>query len=477
MNELQAIIPEITLVTLACLVLLVDVFKKEGSKLTFWTASLALVVVGIQVIVWRPSLPMLVFDSSFKLDQVSVLLKIFVVMTGVGSFFYAQYHFEKFEKNQTEFFSLALFSIVGMMVLVSSHNLLTVYLGLELLSLSLYAMVAMDRDSKIAAEAAMKYFVLGALASGILLYGMSMLYGATGTLDLGELRSQGVSQSGDLLLTFGLVFVLVGVGFKLGVVPFHMWIPDVYEGSQTPVTLFLSSAPKIAAYAMALRVLGEGLVGLAPYWLQMLTLLAILSMGLGNIAAIAQSNFKRMLAYSTIAHMGFLLLGLIAASPGGYAASMFYVIVYSIMGMGAFAALLLVVSPKNLDEQISRFKGLSRTNPWVSLMILILMLSLAGIPPFAGFWAKWFVLKELIASGMLWLAVIAVIFSLIGAFYYLRIVKFMYFDFDNNADKSISWGRNIGLIFSINSGAILVLGFFPGLLMSECLKAVLTSII
>jgi len=338
-------------------------------------------------------------------------------------------------------------------------------------------MVAMDRDSKIAAEAAMKYFVLGALASGILLYGMSMLYGATGTLDLGELRSQGVSQSGDLLLTFGLVFVLVGIGFKLGVVPFHMWIPDVYEGSQTPVTLFLSSAPKIAAYAMALRVLGEGLVGLAPYWLQMLTLLAILSMGLGNIAAIAQSNFKRMLAYSTIAHMGFLLLGLIAASPGGYAAAMFYVIVYSIMGMGAFAALLLVVSPKNLDEQISRFKGLSRTNPWVSLMILILMLSLAGIPPFAGFWAKWFVLKELIASGMLWLAVIAVIFSLIGAFYYLRIVKFMYFDFDNNADKSISWGRNISLIFSINSGAILVLGFFPGLLMSECLKAVLTSII
>ena len=207
MNELQAIIPEITLVTLACLVLLVDVFKKEGSKLTFWTASFALVVVGIQIIVWRPSLPLLVFDSSFKLDQVSALLKIFVVMTGVGSFFYAQYHFEKFEKNQTEFFSLALFSIVGMMVLVSSHNLLTVYLGLELLSLSLYAMVAMDRDSKIAAEAAMKYFVLGALASGILLYGMSMLYGATGTLDLGELRSQGVSQSGDLLLTFGLVFV------------------------------------------------------------------------------------------------------------------------------------------------------------------------------------------------------------------------------------------------------------------------------
>ena len=269
----------------------------------------------------------------------------------------------------------------------------------------------------------------------------------------------------------------MGIGFKLGVVPFHMWIPDVYEGSQTPVTLFLSSAPKIAAYAMALRVLGEGLVGLAPYWLQMLTLLAILSMGLGNIAAIAQSNFKRMLAYSTIAHMGFLLLGLIAASPGGYAAAMFYVIVYSIMGMGAFAALLLVVSPKNLDEQITRFKGLSRTNPWVSLMILMLMLSLAGIPPFAGFWAKWFVLKELIASGMLWLAVIAVIFSLIGAFYYLRIIKFMYFDLDDNDVESISWGRNIGLIFSINSGAILILGFFPGLLMSECLKAVLTSII
>ena len=338
-------------------------------------------------------------------------------------------------------------------------------------------MVAMDRDSKFAAEAAMKYFVLGALASGILLYGISMLYGAAGTLDLIELKTQGMAKHSDLLLVFGLVFVLVGIGFKLGVVPFHMWIPDVYEGSRTPVTLFLSSAPKIAAYAMALRVLGEGLVGLSAEWLQMLTFMAVLSMGVGNIAAIAQSNFKRMLAYSTIAHMGFLLLGFIATSPGGYAASMFYVVVYSIMGMGAFAALLLVVSPNNLDETITRFKGLSLTNPAASFMFLILMLSLAGIPPFAGFWAKWFVLKELVASGMLWLAVIAVIFSLIGAYYYLRIIKYMYFDSDDVANSPIFWNRSVGTVFTVNAVAILFLGFFPGILMSECLKAVLSSVV
>ena len=477
MNELQTIIPEITLVSLGCLVLLVDVFKRDGSNLTFWAASLSLVIVGFQVVFWRPLAPVLAFNSSFKLDQVSTLLKIFILVTSFGAFFYANYHFEKFKKKQSEFFSLALFAVAGMMVLVSSHNMLTVYLGLELLSLSLYAMVAMDRDSKFAAEAAMKYFVLGALASGILLYGISMLYGATGTLDLGELRSFGLRQSEDLLLTFGLVFVLVGIGFKLGVVPFHMWIPDVYEGSRTPVTLFLSSAPKIAAYAMALRVLGEGLAGLAPYWLQMMVFLAVLSMGVGNVAAIAQSNFKRMLAYSTIAHMGFLLLGLIAATPGGYAASMFYVIVYSIMGMGAFGALLLIVSPRNLDEKITRFRGLSVTNPWISVMLLILMLSLAGIPPFAGFWAKWFVLKELIASGMLWLAVVAVVFSLIGAFYYLRIIKYIYFDPNDKVDESISWTKSIAVVFSVNAIAVMVLGLFPGILMSESLKAILASVI
>ena len=477
MNELQVITPEMTLAGLGCLVLLVDVFKREESNLTFWTASLSLVVVCLLVVFWRPDQPVYAFGSTFKLDQVSSLLKIFILITGLGAFFYANYYFEKFNLKQSEFYSLAIFSILGMLVLASAHSLLTVYLGLELLSLSLYAMVAMDRDSKFAAEAAMKYFVLGALASGILLYGISMLYGATGTLDLIELKTLGMVKHSDLLLVFGLVFVLVGIGFKLGVVPFHMWIPDVYEGSKTPVTLFLSSAPKIAAYAMALRVLGEGLVSLSADWLQMLTFMAVLSMGVGNIAAIAQSSFKRMLAYSTIAHMGFLLLGFIATSPGGYAASMFYVVVYSIMGMGAFAALLLVVSPNNLDETITRFKGLSLTNPAASFMFLILMLSLAGIPPFAGFWAKWFVLKELVASGMLWLAVIAVIFSLIGAYYYLRIIKYMYFDSDDVANSPIFWNRSVGTVFTVNAVAILFLGFFPGILMSECLKAVLSSVV
>ncbi|MEQ8496308.1 MAG: NADH-quinone oxidoreductase subunit NuoN, partial [Gammaproteobacteria bacterium] len=336
-------------------------------------------------------------------------------------------------------------------------------------------MVAMSRDSVEASEAAMKYFILGALASGMLLYGMSMLYGVSGTLDLGELAVAVGDDSRHLLFTFGLVFVLIGIAFKLGVAPFHMWVPDVYQGAPTPVTLFLGSAPKLAAFAMAIRVLADGLGPLSGEWQTMLVLLAILSMAIGNLVAIAQTNIKRMLAYSTISHMGFLLLGVIAANAIGYAAAMFYVIVYAIMSMGAFGAIILLSGPGREADRLQDFAGLARRNPWIGFLMMVLMFSLAGVPPFAGFWAKWFVLKEVIAGGDAWLAAVAVVFSIIGAFYYLRVVKLMYFDEPDAASVPVDAGEDARFVFSVNGIAVLALGLLPGMLMSVCLAAMLVS--
>ena len=303
---------------------------------------------------------------------------------------------------------------------------------------------------------------------------MSMLYGASGSLSLESIGvNTSVGDGKDLVQIFGLVFILVAIGFKLGVVPFHMWVPDVYQGARTPVALFLSAAPKIAAFAMAFRLLAKGLAEFSNDWTLMIIVLAVSSLALGNIVAIAQVNYKRMLAYSTIAHMGFLVIGLVSASSGGYAASIFYVSVYSLMGMAAFAALLLL--PNSEAASIERFKGLAKSNPLFSFFILILMFSMAGIPPFAGFWAKWFVLKEVIAAGYLWLAVYAVFCSLIGAFYYLRIIKFMYFDEPKNDDFNTLENSAASILFNLNCLSILMLGLFPGLLMAFCTKMILVS--
>ena len=473
MEQLSLIQSEIALATLTCVVMLVDVFSRD-KRIVHLTITGGLALVLGNVLYTFPSATAYVFSDTLKIDQVSSVLKAGILAITIFVFSYARDFFDRFGKRPSEFFILGLFSVLGMMILVSANNMLTVYLGLELLSLSLYAMVALERESVKASEAALKYFVLGALASGILLYGMSMLYGAAGTLDLRMLSEVASSSERTLLFVFGLVFILVGVAFKLGVVPFHMWIPDVYEGSRTPVTLFLSSSPKIASFAMSYRLLAEGLGAFHYDWVQMLILLALLSMYVGNISAIAQTNYKRMLAYSTISHMGFLLVGLIAASPGGYASAMFYVLVYSVMGMGAFGAILLLLTPEDEGEEISKFQGLAQTNPWTAAVILILMFSLAGIPPFAGFWAKWFVLKEVIASGYLWLATLAVLSSLIGAFYYLRIVKIMYFDKATGNEKlKISGG--ISLVFNLNCGTVVFLGFYPGFLMSVCIAAILST--
>jgi NADH-quinone oxidoreductase subunit N len=473
MNELSLILPEILLTVFACLVLVVDVFRNPTSTaVTFWTAVISVLTVSVFLIVGGfPETRQTAFSETFVLDPLSVTLKTFLLLVVVGTFFYAREYFSNQNLERNEFFILAIFSTLGMMVLISAQSLLTLYLGLELLSLSLYAMVAMERDSAAASEAAMKYFVLGALASGMLLYGMSMLYGVSGTLSLSELASQTIGGEKNLLFTFGLVFVLVGVAFKLGVVPFHMWVPDVYQGASLPTTLFISSAPKIAAFAMAVRVLVDGLPGLMAQWSDMLTILAVASIAIGNVVAIAQTNIKRMLAYSTVSHMGFLLLGLIAVSNQGYAASMFYVFVYSLASMSAFGFIILVTASGPDLNLISDFSGLGKKKPLLGFLGMVVLFSLAGVPPFGGFWAKWFVLKELVASGQVWLATVAVIFSLVGAYYYLRVIKVMFFD-EPRGDQHLQSSGGMGkIVFGLNTSAIMFIGIFPGALMGICLGA------
>jgi NADH-quinone oxidoreductase subunit N len=347
-----------------------------------------------------------------------------------------------------------------MQVMVSAHSLLTIYLGLELLSLSLYAMVAFDRDSASASEAAMKYFVLGALASGMLLYGMSMIYGATGSLDVTRIAvAIGDGQDRGMILVFGLCFIVVGLAFKFGAVPFHMWVPDVYHGAPTAVTLFLGSAPKIAAFAMAMRLLSETLGQLVADWQGMLVILSVLSLAIGNVVAIAQTNLKRMLAYSTISHVGFLLLGILAGTATGYSAAMFYAITYALMAIGGFGIIILLSRAGYEADSLEDFRGLNDRSPWFALMMLILMFSMAGVPPTIGFYVD-----------MLWLALVAVFFSIIGAYYYIRVVKLMYFD-TPASDAPLVMNVDLRIAVSLNGLAVLGLGLFPGGLLALCTRA------
>jgi NADH-quinone oxidoreductase subunit N len=474
MNDIALVIPEITLLGFACAVLLLDAFVgKRAPQAAFWCAMVGGIAVLAQLAGYVPESAKFGFSGTFRVDVVGTVLKSFMVVLVLLSFFYAREHFAKRQAPHGEHYSLAMFATLGMMLLVSANSLLTVYLGLELLSLSMYAMVATQRDSAVASEAAMKYFVLGALASGMLLYGMSFLYGVTGTLDLSELLIRvSVAEDKRLLLTFALVFLLVGISFKLGIVPFHMWVPDVYQGAATPVTQFIGTAPKLAAFGMAMRLLVDGLWGLAEDWQQMLVILAVLSMAVGNILAIAQTNLKRMLAYSTIAHMGYLLLGMLSATASGYAASMFYVSIYALMSMGAFGLIVLLGSRESEADQLTDLAGLARRSPWFAFIMLILMFSMAGVPPFAGFWAKWFVLKEVVQADYVWLAGVAVMFSLVGAFYYLRIIKLMYFDEPAHPQR-LEASADIKLVLSVNGLAVLALGFAPSALMSVCVSATL----
>ncbi len=464
-------IPEVFLLGMICTILVIDLFLSDRSRIiTYLLAQLALLGTLFLTLNGMSTETVLTFSDTFVRDPMSDILKIAIYLATFITFLYSKDYLRDRGIFKGEFYVLGLFGALGMMILVSAHNLLTLYLGLELLSLSLYAMVAMQRDSILASESAMKYFVLGAIASGMLLYGMSIIYGLTGTLDLGEIATQITSEPPGVLLSFGLVFIIVGIAFKLGAVPFHMWVPDVYQGAPTAVTLYIGSAPKIAAFAMLMRLLVDGMLGLHAQWEGILIILAVLSMGIGNLLAIAQSNIKRMLAYSTISHVGFLILGALTGTQSGFAASMFYTLAYVLMSLGAFGIVMLLSRKGFEAENLDDYKGLNARSPWYAFMMLIVMFSMAGVPPFLGFWAKLVVLQEVIAADMTWLAVVGVVFSVIGAYYYLRIIKLMYFDQAEDTTPLVS-SLDTRLMLSLNSLAILGLGLFPGGLMAVCQAA------
>ncbi len=467
--EFLLLSPEIFILSMACLILVVEAFV--GSRLTqisYVLAQLTLLTAALISGSMLDQAQVVMLGGTFVHDPMAALLKTSIFLVVVGAFAYARSYLGTQGSLRGEFYVLGLFAVLGMQVMVSAHSLLTIYLGLELLSLSLYAMVAFDRDSSPASEAAMKYFVLGALASGMLLYGMSMLYGATGSLDIAEIAiAVSAANDNSLILVFGLCFIVVGLAFKFGAVPFHMWVPDVYHGAPTAVTLFIGSAPKIAAFAMAMRLLAEPLGGLVVDWQGMLSILAVLSLAIGNVVAIAQTNMKRMLAYSTISHVGFLLLGILSGTTGGYSASMFYAITYALTAIGGFGVIILLSRTGYEADSLDDFKGLNSRSPWFALMMLILMFSMAGVPPTVGFYAKLAVLQAVIDVDMLWLALVAVFFSIIGAFYYIRVIKLMYFD-EPESDAPLVVNTDLQIAVSVNGLAVLALGLFPGGLLALC---------
>ncbi len=462
---------EIFVLTATCVVLLADVFFGEKQRwLTFTLSLLTLAGAAAVTLMHGATTRELAFSGMFVSDPMGDVLKLFTYGAVAVSFIYSRDYLTRRGLAKGEFYVLSLFAMLGIMVMITAGSLLTIYLGVELLSLSLYALVAFDRDSGVAAESAIKYFVLGAIASGTLLYGISMVYGITGSLRLDEV-AVGVAEVGpsQLGLVFGLAFIVVGVGFKFGAVPFHMWLPDVYHGSPTPVTLFIGAAPKIASFALAIRVLAEGLGGMADGWQDMLIVLSVLSMAVGNIVAISQTNLKRMLAYSTISHVGFILLGILAGTQGGYQAAMYYTLTYVIMSLGGFGMILLLSRDGFESDRLEDVRGLARKSPWFAFVMLMIMFSMAGVPPFVGFWAKIAVIGAVVDIGNTWLAGVAVFFSVIGAFYYLRVIKLMYFDEPTDLG-AIEAGGSMRLVLSANGLAVLALGIFPSVLLDLCIR-------
>ncbi len=470
--DFQAAAAEIFLLSAICVILLIDVFLSDRQRwITYGLSLLSLVGSAVVTLRYAAESRISAFDGMFVADPMGDVLKLFAYGTIAVSFLYSREYLQRRGLFRGEYFILGLVALLGVMVLISAGHLVTVYLGLELLSLSLYAMVAFDRDSGVAAESAMKYFVLGAIASGTLLYGFSMVYGVAGTLQLDELalaiREVG---AGNIGLVFGLTFIIVGVAFKFGAVPFHMWIPDVYHGAPTPVTLFIGSAPKIGSFVLAIRVLAEGLGEMAASWQDMLIALSVLSMLLGNVVAIAQTNLKRMLAYSTISHVGFILLGVLAGTNDGYRAAMFYTMAYVIMAVGSFGMILLLSREGFEADEIEDFRGLNRKSPWFAAIMMMLMFSTAGVPPFVGFWAKLGVINAVLDVELEWLAIVAVVLSVVAAFYYLRVVKVMYFDEPTDASR-ITAGGTLRTVLSANGLAVLALGVFPSALLDVCVRA------
>ncbi|RCS58676.1 NADH-quinone oxidoreductase subunit NuoN [Parvibium lacunae] len=477
--NLLPLYPEICLLLSALLILILDLYLKDDQRnLTHWLSVVALGATAlISYDYLRAGETVYAFNNMFVTDALSNLLKVLTLVAVMVTLCYGRLYTQQRDMFKGEYYVLALLATLGQMVMISANNLLTIYLGLELLSLSLYALVAIRRDTLACTEAAMKYFVLGALASGFLLYGMSMLYGATGSLDIGTINKAVTTIAPDnkMILVFALVFIVAGLAFKLGVVPFHMWVPDVYQGSPTAVTLLLSAAPKFAAFAITLRLLVEGMLPLAKDWQQMLMVLAVLSIGLGNLVAIAQKNIKRMLAYSTISHMGFMLLGLLSGVVNGntfsaseaYSSALFYIVIYVLTTLGSFGILLLLARAGIEIEQIDDLKGLGKRHFGYAIVLLLLMFSLAGVPPTVGFYAKLVVLKATMNAGHIWLAILAVLFSLVGAFYYLRVVKVVFFDEPSDTEP-LQASADARLILGVNGAAVLIFGLLPSGLLSLC---------
>jgi NADH-quinone oxidoreductase subunit N len=492
--QLIFIAPEIFLLVMACVILLLDtVVKSPRRTISFALTQLTLagcvfLTLALDYYQAREAMPKVIhtFGNMFVRDMMSEFLKFLVYLAVMATLFYSRAYIAARQAiPKGEYLVMALLATLGMMVMISANHFLTLYLGLEILSLSLYAMVAMNRESAIATEAAIKYFILGALASGLLLYGMSMIYGVTGSLEIGEISQRIYSDPIDkTVLVFGVVFLVAGLAFKLGLVPFHMWIPDVYHGAPTSVTLFIAAAPKLAAFAILMRLLVHGQMSQAPDWQAMLIVLSVLSMAVGNLVAIMQSNLKRMLAYSAISHMGFMLLGIVAGveiigadvETNRYAiafdalahtSAMFYLVSYVLTTLAAFGIIMLMSRAGHESDELEDFKGLNQRHPWLAAMMMIVMLSLAGIPGTIGFFAKFFVLRALVYAGHYWLAIAAVLFSLIGAFYYLRVLKLMYFDEPVNAPR-LEGGWFVKTLISVNTLAIVALGLFPQVLIVLC---------
>jgi len=452
-----------------CLVLVADLYIPERARDVTYLLTMAVLVVTAWVVGGiGADGQQVTFSGSFVVDPLARILKLLALLVVATVFLYSRGYLKDRGVYKGEYFLLGLFALLGILVMISAYSMLTMYLGLEILSLSLYALVAFDRNSPVAAEAAIKYFVLGAIASGTLLYGISIVYGVTGSLQFQEINAAlAGGAAGSTALLVGLAFIVAGIAFKFGAVPFHMWLPDVYQGAPTCVTLFVGTAPKLAAIALAIRVLVEGLGPAAPGWEPMLIILAVLSLSTGNLVAIAQTNFRRMLAYSTIGHVGFIFLGLLAGSSAGLQASLFYTIIYVLMAAGSFGMLILM-SRKGFDaDDLDDFKGLNKRSPWFAFIMMLLMLSMIGVPPLAGFYAKWWILAALLDQGYVWLAVIGVLFSVIGAFYYLRIIKLMYFDEPQDA-ASLEAPADLQFALSINGLVVLGLGLFPDRLIAIC---------
>ena len=471
-QDLLPAAPEMTLLGLLCAVLIADLFVDDERRVTtFWLSIAALVVTAASLVLTAPEARTVLFDGSYVSDQLSQVLKLTAVGIVAVGFLYARDYLQQNNLFKGEYYLLGMFGLLGIMVMISANSLLTMYLGLETVSLSLYALVAFDRNDASSAESAMKYFVLGAIASGCLLYGISWIYGTTGSLQFHEIAAaiQTRPEINSMPLWIGLVFVIVGIAFKFGAVPFHMWLPDVYQGARTPVTLYIATAPKLAALALALRILVDGLGDLHEVWQGMIMVVAVLSLVIGNVVAIAQSNIKRMLGYSAIAHVGFILLAVFCGTGTGNAAALFYTLTYVLMAAGSFGMVILLSRKGFEAENLSDFKGLNARSPWFAFMMLFFMLGLAGVPPWVGFFAKLNAINAVLDAGFPGLAVLMVLAAVVGAFYYIRVVWYMYFEAAE--DRAILQARvDTRFILSLNGLAVLAIGLMPGWLLSLCVS-------